>query len=882
MNNNIWGKGIYNNVINSYMKTPSSSKIKGTLLETNENKIKLSIGNEKALDITLNKPLKANVGDTVVIDKRDIIKSQVINEVEAQSVNVTKNKYNYILDSLGIPKKEDSVWAVKTLDNYGVDITKENILSFMSAKEQLGSISDKLDYDTAIKLKDKDIDLEKESIQKVLQEMQGVQGEKRPFSLLRFLGIKKDMTTEEAEKIAHNIYGNTMGKDITDIIKALDKAGLEPTKERIEEINNIFSKLHNIENIEDKTIIDSLKNKIEASIDNLYKLKNAVVKGAVHAEDKLGKLASKVYGAYSGVVSTLSEADLSQIEGDIKARLEDMGIKATEELIRLSKDVIAKGLDLTKENLEKIMAIKGAITELNSSLDYEKTALLMASGVMVDKIDVEQLVSTILTAEGLDNEGIGMGLNRLELLELIESIDMKTLAFHIKLNLPVTLDSLKNSEELLDGHITVEEWISTLSTMEGTEEILSTIKESDITAMLDRIATNETGESDILAQSFLRANGDKLGSIMDEGYGKEMAKALIQNGVSLNSVNMQDIYMLKKGLDRVSDNLTPNLIQKVTEEGSAVEKLSLNKLADMAVSLSKTSSEKAGQGESALKNSENIAHVVDKMKDMVDAIKQITPERRDTIVSLLMKNAMPLTLKEVQNLSFFLSNQRQIGHQLDEILGLIEKNNNDEINEIAEKLKGSLEKINTQIKEGKHIGDKPYEEFSKILRDIESKATFLSTGERAMLQKSGEKLLDSLELQLQLNREDTLMQLPLMVGDQFKNLQMYVMRDKKGSKKIDPNNMSVLLNFDTQNMGNVNIYVSVNYKNIVMKMGLESNEDQKLVDSYSKDLTAYLEDLGYDLKELSFRISDDNNLFSMAEEVEGNHRTLKNLLDVKI
>lgn len=882
MNNNIWGKGIYNNVINSYMKTPSSSKIKGTLLQINENKIKLSIGNEKALDITLNKPLKANVGDTVVIDKRDIIKSQVINEVEAQSVNVTQNKYNYILDSLGIPKKDDSIWAVKTLDNYGVDITKENILSFMSAKEQLGSISDKLDYDTAIKLKDKDIDLEKESIQKVLQEMQGVQGEKRPFSLLRFLGIKKDMTTEEAEKIAHNIYGNKMGKDITDIIKALDKAGLEPTKERIEEINNIFSKLHNIENIEDKTIIDSLKNKIEASIDNLYKLKNAVVKGAVHAEDKLGKLANKVYGAYSGVVSTLSEADLSQIEGDIKARLEDMGIKATEELIRLSKDVIAKGLDLTKENLEKIMAIKGAITELNSSLDYEKTALLMASGVMVDKIDVEQLASTILTAEGLDNEGIGMGLNRLELLELIESIDMKTLAFHIKLNLPATLDSLKNSGELLDGHITVEEWISTLSTMEGTEEILSTIKESDITAMLDRIATNETGESDILAQSFLRANGDKLGSIMDEGYGKEMAKALIQNGVSLNSVNMQDIYMLKKGLDRVSDNLTPNLIQKVIEEGSAVEKLSLNKLADMAVSLSKTNSEKAGQGESALKNSENIAHVVDKMKDMVDAIKQITPERRDTIVSLLMKNAMPLTLKEVQNLSFFLSNQRQIGHQLDEILGLIEKNNNDEINEIAEKLKGSLEKINTQIKEGKHIGDKPYEEFSKILRDIESKATFLSTGERAMLQKSGEKLLDSLELQLQLNREDTLMQLPLMVGDQFKNLQMYVMRDKKGSKKIDPNNMSVLLNFDTQNMGNVNIYVSVNYKNIVMKMGLESNEDQKLVDSYSKDLTAYLEDLGYDLKELSFRISDDNNLFSMAEETEGNHRTLKNLLDVKI
>jgi len=118
MNNSIWGKGLYSNVINSYMKTPNSSKIKGTLMEINENKIKLSIGNEKALDITLNKTLKAEVGDTVVIDRKDIVKSQIINKVEAQSVNANQNKYDYILSSLGISKKEDSIWAVKTLDHH--------------------------------------------------------------------------------------------------------------------------------------------------------------------------------------------------------------------------------------------------------------------------------------------------------------------------------------------------------------------------------------------------------------------------------------------------------------------------------------------------------------------------------------------------------------------------------------------------------------------------------------------------------------------------------------------------------------------------------------------------------------------------------------------
>lgn len=882
MNNNIWGKNIYNNVINSYMKTPSSSKIKGTLLEINENRIKLSIGDEKALDITLNKSLKATIGDTIVIDRRDIVKSQIVNEMGAQSVQSSQNKYDYILGSLGIPKKEESIEAVKTLDNYGVDITKENILSFMSSKEQLGSISEKLDYDTVIKLKDKDMDFEKESLQKVLQEMQNVQGEKRPFSLLRFLGIKKDMSTDEAEKIAQNLYGSKMGKDITDIIKALDKAGLEPTKDKIEEINNIFSKLHNIENIEDKTIIDSVKNKIEASIDNLYKLKNAVVRGAIHAEEKLGQLASKVYGAYSGAVNSVTERELSQIEGDIRSRLEEMGIKATEELVRLSKDVIVRGLDLTKENLEKIMAVKGAITELTSSLDYEKTALLMASGVTVDKIHIQELVNMTSIAEVSADEGISIGLNRLELLEMIENIDIKTLALHMKLNLPSTLEGLNISQSLLDGNITVETWLNTLSGLDGVGNILSTIGESELLDTLDRLTNNETAELDVAAQTYLRSNGDRLGSIMEEGYRGELAKALLQNGMTLNSINMQEIYMLKKSLDRSGDSLTSDVLQRAIEEGTAVEKLSLNRLADMTTSLIANKNDKEIRIENIIKNTSSAEEVVDSMKGIVDALKQISPARRDSIISLLMKNSMPLTLKEVQSMSFFLNNQRQIGNQLDEILDLVDENSNVEIIKLADELKKTLTKMDKDIKEGKQVGERPYEEFSKLLRELESKSTFLSTPEKSHLQKSGEKLLDSLELQLHLNREDTLLQLPLMMGDQLKNLQMYIMRDKKGSKKIDPKNMSVLLNFDTNNMGNVNIYVAVNYKNIVMKMGLSNKEDQNLVETYSKELGKYLEDLGYDLKDLSFRVDEDNNILSMVEETEGSHRTLKKLLDVKI
>ena len=249
------------------------------------------------------------------------------------------------------------------------------------------------------------------------------------------------------------------------------------------------------------------------------------------------------------------------------------------------------------------------------------------------------------------------------------------------------------------------------------------------------------------------------------------------------------------------------------------------------------------EAENTSKGTKNAVKIVDKMKDMIDILKQISPERKNTIISLLMKNAMPLTLKEVQNLSFFLNNQRQIGHQLDEILNLIDKNKNTETIRIAEELKRAINRINGHIKEGKQIEERPYEEFSRLLRELENKSSFLTREDKEAFQKSGEKLLDSLELQFQLNREDTVLQFPLMMNEHLKNLQIYIMKDKKGRKRLIQN-MSILLNFDTNNMGNVNIYVAVNYKNIVMKMGLANREDQNLIEKYSGELEEHLKDLG--------------------------------------
>ena len=173
--NNIWRKNIYHGAIDSYVKMPRRFKIKGTLLETKGNEIRVDIGGEKVLHITLDKPMEAQVGEDVVIDRRDIVDSKLVRQPDEvpgkdKIAQELQDKYAYILKSFDISVNDESIKAIKILESHGVHITKENILSFIRIREQLLNISEKLDYDTAVKLTERDIDYKK-PLQEILQEI---------------------------------------------------------------------------------------------------------------------------------------------------------------------------------------------------------------------------------------------------------------------------------------------------------------------------------------------------------------------------------------------------------------------------------------------------------------------------------------------------------------------------------------------------------------------------------------------------------------------------------------------------------------------------------------------------------------------------------------
>ena len=164
---------------------------------------------------------------------------------------------------------------VEFLLNSGIPITKGNVDSYIKSKEYLNKIIEGIDTNSFVKLVDRGVDLEGESLQKIAQALEAIKGEKSAFSLRRFLRLQKDLTYKEAEAISKEIYGQKMGKDVYDTIIALHKEKIPITRENIDKTIEIMSKLHNLKGLKDSVYIKMLDEDISFNVNNLYKLNNS-------------------------------------------------------------------------------------------------------------------------------------------------------------------------------------------------------------------------------------------------------------------------------------------------------------------------------------------------------------------------------------------------------------------------------------------------------------------------------------------------------------------------------------------------------------------------------------------------------------------------------
>lgn len=900
--------------------------IDGTLLEKNKNKVVIDVGNQKIIEAVLKNPLKEEAGDQVFIDKSMIISLRVYDkeqDIKPQNTNV----YQEALKMYGIEETKEALDAVKTLEKFGVPTSKDAVETLMTAKKYFDMIKQDLDYDMAVKLLGKDVDLEHESIQKVAEKIEEIKAEDEVISLLKLLNIKKEMTTKEAEQIAKHIYGSEMGKDITDIIKALYRVGAEITKKSVEVIYDVFYKLGKLQEMEEKGLVHVHKQDMVPTIENIYNTVYHVKEGSILGERGVSPYAAAVYENTAYIPSKTTEKDFSPLEKNIETILEDIEIEATPENIKLAGELIRQKLPLTKERMNEIIEIKKTLKILRENLDVQSASALMKEGLDIEKCPLKDLIKELMRINSEDgthnvlSEEVKEIYQRLERLKEIKDTDLiKLLKNKVDFKLSEVekivghLDSKEGDVETLkDGSswtdkimvkglgsiIKISGIFDKVKTLDFdrisfhmAKKIPLTLKtiEETVTTNTDSLKMNKMEEQQI--ESYLIMHKENLNKTFQGVAGVfDAAKALLQNKVTLSIHNLQYVFEAYGQYSRIRKNLTAQMVLDGLREDKDLQTMELKALDSYIkqktanTSLNTYNHQESFQQAHGWAEGEENGHYkippekIQHIKELTENILKINKEEK-LVLPLLLRNNMEFTLKEIERLTLLLKNQHQLGDRINECIQFAGELQHPQLRENILRLEKLAKDMSRKLKVGDGDTGEIYDELLQHIENMHKDMDFAQEEENSELKKHMSDLIDCVELQKRFNLSKVFQQFPLLIGEQVKNLQLYIPPHSNIRKKTNEEMLTSLVNLDTNSMGQIHMEIQIGKESVNLSISVEHSHTKDKIQTHISDLQELLKEAGYVLKNVSFSVTNEQQILERMQNDIMNQGNL--LLNMKI
>lgn len=778
------------NLIDKYNTVPTLPfDIEGILMEKDGKnaKVESQVGG-KVVNYTLRlrEEIDGEVGEKVKIEKENVQSYKIEEKKEMKESEL--RALDDLLKEIGVKPSKENLRAAEVLLSNNIPVTVENIESFLMTEKYLSEVIEKIDYNSAIKLLKDGIDLEEASLQTIYGVLDDLSIEDN-FSLAKLLGLDRDLTYEEAEKIAIKVYGRRMGKDIYDSIIALHRGKMEINKENIELVREVVYKLHDLKKVEDTTLIKVLKDKLTPNIENIYRMKYSY--DTTSSEQNI---ASNLYDENIMKVKTTKE--------DIVKLLEQLGIEGSEENITLIEKFIINDLHLTEENINKALKMKESLIELVELLDEENTARLLKDDIDPLKEDIEKLVD-VLKEDSLteDVETVEEKANKvLDGINSIGKVKDEDLILLIKSGKDFKIENLKDVS---------------LSTINNGEQISS--KTVDKVMRLSNVI-HTLGE---LNQNTISLASKRFNYItLNNLYESEMT--LRENPVSVEPVELAVENLIRQEYMKAKENLSLNMVKESIIEGVEIENMPLGEL------------------------NEYMEKKVNRYKDVEDTIKGIKAlqGKENQIIPIAMKNGMDISMKQLTRINYFNENKNGLGSNINNMVKESKDIENNEMRQAISQIEERAKTVSQTLKDGDvSVRD----EYKELLRELSNLTNSFDSQGDSKQRENQRELMDNLKIQNELSREGLIFQFPLLVGDSFENLQVIVPNANSG---INKENMTFILNLDTGNLGNIKLNLQVVGRDISVELiGNESGSSKILENDFL--LEDNFNSIGYSLKDIS-------------------------------
>ena len=784
----------------------SNTIIKGSIIKKDGKNIRIQLGDNKTkeiFDVVTKNNLSVKQGEMLTIKKSEI---ETITKISNESLEKEKEREKKEIEEL---KKEDlqptkeNIDALKNLKNSEIPATKENILRFVTIKNSLTDFTQNINLNTLAMLMNKGYDIENiplSQLDKIAKDESILQDKK--VSALENK-VNKPISYDEARDISTKLYSSQMGKDIQDIIISLKKNDIEITKENVDKIYDTFSKLYDLKDINNENIIKTLEvDDANISIDLLYKVKNYITTSSV-------SVSSVKYT--ENITNNLTDEDIEKMTPDIENLLEKIGIDKKD--IDIAKAILKNNSQINKENVEEIKEIKEikeVLSQIQELMDKNVAGMLIKSGVDISSMDIKQLLKEITSIinelQNVDNLQLTdeqMDLTK-NLIDAIKQINSNTILKNISVK--SILYSSKVGKDLYD------KLFSNQTSFFNYENKIS-IKASIVLNNVENIDFNSIDYKhnnislQYLAQKHSIFNDNSNSKLQSLEYEvKYESKTEVQNGIIKHyeymRMNLRATHinqMITNGIDPYTSDirqLSSLIKNQHLKQSKTFEKLS--HLNDYTIN-NISSNIVAAQSEFTLKNikksfdlENNTGNYIDNIKSMLNEIKE-----KD--------------FKELKQISKKIENILKENHTF-----------------TKDDFRKNIEQIYKHIKEMEQIisksQDKDKEIFNKYLNEIK------------------ENIRDTYKM----SSKNEMIQIPFYMNGESSNANVYAKTKKNKKGNIDPNDMSVLIDLNTKNLGKMGFYIKVDNKKLSIKIS-GNDESVSAIKSNLQSLDNSLNSLGYDI-----------------------------------
>lgn len=342
--------------ISEIIKQPTLKKgdvVSGQIKSIKDDVCTIELDNKMILNINKNK-IQGKENDTIyfnVQDDKNTLKQVIDIDNTLQTEAVSEKKFNDFVPNISINLEQQKY--KNFLDKTKQPSVQENIVYTTKVKNKLSHLSNTVTKDSLKKAIKNGINPKQTDLISFSDYLKVSTGEEIETDNTQ--NTKSLEQIEEDKKKAMQMDLNMNGIDeeaVFSFEKILTKVGLPTTQKNIATLSNIKEKIENIQNIDNDTVLNIVKNSENITVGNLY-------------SSQYKKFAPK---------ENLDIQNIKNLDEQIEKVLTQNNIQPTKENIQIGKDFVKNEIDITPQNFEKYEKIKNIQKEVNLQNVLEKTA----------------------------------------------------------------------------------------------------------------------------------------------------------------------------------------------------------------------------------------------------------------------------------------------------------------------------------------------------------------------------------------------------------------------------------------------------------------------------------------------------------------------------